>query len=360
MYNIMAKPDRPCRAHTCMPLVKSNQAPQETRGFCLSFLFPAAIVLSMDSVLFALESVLPIILLVVIGYFLGKKKFVEPGFSPSVTKLTFNCFLPAMLFQSIYTADFSVAFSPNMILITLGATLLCTVLFLFLSKLISNNVHERATMVHGAFRSNSVIIALPIIANLFGAEGKSEAAILLAFLLPFSNVCTVLILSWGNGNLSKAKPLQILKSIITNPITLAVVAALPFALLKLRLPAFLEKVIDYMASITVPLALIDMGMGLVGRKLAAKPKLVFSSVAWKIVVTPVLFVVAGLLAGVKSQDLGILFLLGSAPTSVSSYAMTKGMDGDAELASDIILATTLGSAFTMGFGLFLLRCLKLI
>ncbi|MCE5255594.1 MAG: AEC family transporter [Spirochaetaceae bacterium] len=309
----------------------------------------------MKSLLFALESVLPIILLVVIGYFLGKKKFVDPGFSPSVTKLTFNCFLPAMLFQSIYTADFSVVFSPDLILVTLVSSLVCIILFLFLSRFVTRDVHARASMVHGSFRGNSVIIALPIIANLFGPEGKSEAAILLAFLLPFSNVCTVLILSWGNGNLTKAKPLQIIKSIFTNPITIAVLVALPFALFRIRLPAFLEKVIDYMSSITVPLALLDIGMGLVGRKLAAKPKQVLSSVLWKIVATPLIFVFAGILAGLNSRDLGILFLIGSAPTAVSSYAMTKGMGGDADLASDIILGTTLGSGFTMGLGLFLLR-----
>jgi predicted permease len=314
----------------------------------------------MDSVVFALESILPIILLAVLGYFLGRKRFVEPGFSPSVTRLTFNLFLPAMLFQSIYEADFSVLFSWKLVLISLGATLVCTILSVPLFKLVEHDVYERATMVHSAFRSNSVIIALPIIANLYGQTGKSEAAILLAFLLPFSNICTVLILLWGNGELSDAKPLEILKSIITNPITIGVLAALPFALFKIRLPFFVEKTVDYLASITVPIALLDMGMGLAGRKIAAKRRMVFSSVFWKIIVTPILFVAAGLFFGIRSQDMAILFLFGAAPTAVSAYAMTKGMSGDAELTSDIILATTVGSAFVMGFGLSLLRFLRLI
>ncbi len=314
----------------------------------------------MDSLVFALESVLPIILLAVLGYFLGRKKFVEPGFSPSVTRLTFNLFLPAMLFQSIYDADFSVLFSWKMILVTIGITLVCTILSIPLLKLAEPDVYERATMVHSSFRSNSVIIALPIIANIYGQTGKSEAAILLAFLLPFSNICTVLIFLWGNGKLSEAKPLEIIKSILTNPITIGVLAALPFALLRIHLPFFIEKTIDYLASMTVPIALLDMGMGLAGRKIAAKRTMVFSSVLWKIVVTPILFVAAGLLCGIKSQDMAILFLFGAAPTAVSAYAMTKGMSGDAELTSDIILATTVGSAFVMSFGLFVLRFVHLI
>lgn len=314
----------------------------------------------MQNILFALGKILPIFILAAIGYLLGKRKILDAAFSGTVNKLVFNFLLPAMIFESLYSADFSVIFSPKMIAIALGCTLANLLAFGLLTSFITKDRRSRAAMVQGAFRANSVIIALPIVASLFGPQGKSEATILIAFLVPVYNVFSVLVLSSGSGSLLKTKPLPLLKSIVTNPLTLGILAALPFSLLRIRLPEFMGTTIGYLSDMAVPLALLDIGIGLSDRKFGARPLLAVSTIAWKIIVTPIVFALAGIVAGLPPQSLGILFLIGSAPTAVTSYSMTKGMGGDSALMSDIILGSTVGSALTMGLGLFILKTIGLL
>ena len=55
----------------------------------------------MDSLIFAINAVAPIILVVAIGYLLKKKGFMNAEFARAANKLVFRIFLPSMLFLNI-------------------------------------------------------------------------------------------------------------------------------------------------------------------------------------------------------------------------------------------------------------------
>ena len=65
----------------------------------------------MDSFLFALNAVLPIIIMVVIGYFLKRIGFLNAEFAKMGNKLVFRVLLPAMLFLNVYKME-SLVFIP--------------------------------------------------------------------------------------------------------------------------------------------------------------------------------------------------------------------------------------------------------
>ncbi len=78
----------------------------------------------------------------------------------------------------------------------------------------------------------------------------------------------------------------------------------------------------------------------------------------KIVFVPLIVVaVAFGKSGITGELLGILFLISATPASISSFIMARAMDSDSQLASSIIVVTTLASVFTMGAGVFLLKVL---
>ena len=56
----------------------------------------------MESLIFAFNSVSPIILTVVVGYILKKVGLMNGDFAKSANKLVFRVFLPAMLFLNVY------------------------------------------------------------------------------------------------------------------------------------------------------------------------------------------------------------------------------------------------------------------
>ena len=53
-----------------------------------------------------------------------------------------------------------------------------------------------------------------------------------------------------------------LKDILTNPMIIAILAALPFSLLGIKLPSVFEKPLAYLGQMSTPMALILIGAGI--------------------------------------------------------------------------------------------------
>ena len=79
------------------------------------------------------------------------------------------------------------------------------------------------------------------------------------------------------------------------------------------------------------------------------------SASLKTIVLPAVAVGAAILAGYRGVELGIIYILFSGPTAVSSYIMAKNMDSDHELAGQILLLSTLMCVFTIFMGVFALK-----
>ena len=59
----------------------------------------------MESFIFALEAVMPIVIMVAIGYFIKRIGFVKTELAKTVNKMVFRIFLPAMLFLNVYKIE---------------------------------------------------------------------------------------------------------------------------------------------------------------------------------------------------------------------------------------------------------------
>jgi predicted permease len=69
----------------------------------------------MDSLIFALSAVAPIVLMVVIGYVLKRMGWMDARFAKQANKIVFRILMPVMLFVKIYgMSDFS-GFEPMFI-----------------------------------------------------------------------------------------------------------------------------------------------------------------------------------------------------------------------------------------------------
>ena len=68
----------------------------------------------------------------------------------------------------------------------------------------------------------------------------------------------------------------------------------------------------------------------------------------------------GIALGFRGTELGVLFLMASAPAAAAGYVMVRAMGGNASLAANIIALTTLGSILTTSAGVMVLRWLGVI
>ena len=79
--------------------------------------------------------------------------------------------------------------------------------------------------------------------------------------------------------------------------------------------------------------------------------------ALKLVIIPVAVVVPALFMGFAGNEIGAIFLAHCAPTGVTAYAMSMGMNSDYEFTGKVITVSTVLSFGTIFLGIFLLSSL---
>ena len=131
--------------------------------------------------------------------------------------------------------------------------------------------------------------------------------------------------------------------------------ALPFALLNLHFPSFVNKAIGSVANTATPLALISIGASFEGKKAWKKMKPTLLASFIKLILLVGLFLPLAVFFGYRNQELMALLVMLGSPTTVSSYIMAKNTGNDGILTSSIIVLTTLLSSLTLTLWIFVLK-----
>jgi malonate transporter len=300
----------------------------------------------------------PIFVVLALGIYLNRAQIINDNFIEIGSKLVFNITLPALLFISI--SQTSIAESANLKLVLFGLVSTFTVYLMLelVAQWLIPRREDRGVVVQGGFRSNMGIIGLAYCVNAYGGPGLVAASLYLALVTILYNILAVITL---NRSLNRAGGVaKTLKDIARNPIILSIVAALPFATMAWPLPSLLLRSGEYFAQMTLPLALLCTGASLNFKALRADLNSAVVSTICKLMVVPMLLISGGIALGFRGMDLGVLALMSSAPTAAASYIMVRTMAGNAALAANIIVMTTLGSLFSTSSIMFVLHGLGLL
>ena len=307
---------------------------------------------------FAFSVTGPIFVVLVLGIVLARVGLLTDAFIEGGSRLVFNVTLPSLLFISI--SKTSIDQAANLALVGYGALATLAVYFLLevLATWLVRPPEERGVVVQGAFRSNMGIIGLAYCVNAYGDLGLVSASLYLALVTILFNVLAVVTL---NRSLKRHRSiLHTLAGIARNPLIIGILLALPVAWLQVELPAVVLKAGEYFAQMTLPLALLCIGGSLSLSALRHGSRNALIAATGKLVLVPLLITGGGYWVGLRGMDLGILFLMSSAPTAAASFVMARAMGGNPTLAANIVALTTLGSLPFTSLGVTLLHALKLM
>ncbi|EGV33321.1 Auxin Efflux Carrier [Thiorhodococcus drewsii AZ1] len=307
---------------------------------------------------FALSVTGPIMLVLALGVWLTQRGLLTDAFADVGSRLVFNVTLPILLFITISQTHYTQAANLRLLAVGLMGTLVSYLLFELIAAVTVAPRRDRGVVVQGAFRANMGIVGLAYCVNAYGDVAMATAALYLGVVTLFFNVLAVITL---NRSLSEHRSLvPILKDIARNPLIIAILSALPFAYFEVRLPDLLLQTGEYFAQMTLPLALLCTGGSMSLRALHLDSRNALIGAFGKVVVTPLVVTGMGYLAGLRGIELGILFLMSSAPTAAASYVMARAMGGNAALAANIIVLSTIGSMAFTSLGITLLHTFGLI
>ena len=305
---------------------------------------------------FAFGVTAPIFVLVFLGIFLKRIQFIDEAFMDSATKLVFNVSLPSLLFVSMIKTDIQNVINGPYLGIALLGTFLSFIILSLIAPLVVKNRGDRGVFVQGGFRANLAIIGLAFVLNAYGEEGVAKASILISVVTVLYNVLSIYTLR-ANLDTGPLRVSSLLISIAKNPLIIAIVLGIGANLIAFPIPDFAITAGEYLSYMTLPLALICIGGTISFAEFKKSTDASIVAVAFKLVIAPLLIVYPAYLWGFEKMDLGILFLMIASPTAAASYVMVKGVGGNAKLAANIIVISTLASLFTVSFGLAVLKYL---
>jgi hypothetical protein len=244
----------------------------------------------------------------------------------------------------------------TVIFITLIAV--ATIMPLILNKTTDLNNAQKGVLTQAWFRGNTIIFGLPIVLSLYGVGCINDVSIIIVAIVPLLNVLAVILLEIYRGE--KIKPLSLVLSVLKNPLIIGAILGFIFVSTNIKIPNIALKPLTDLSKTATPLAFIILGGTLEFSKLKDNMILTLFGCFGRLIVTPLIAATFLLLIGVKGVYLGCLIGCLAAPVSVSSFTMACEMDSDGELASHIVVVSTVLSIFTMFIWIFVSKSLNLI
>ena len=315
----------------------------------------------MTNTLFIINTVSPIFLIVVIGWTLRKIGVIQENFIKQSIKFVFNVTLPILIFLRLAVADFSLIFNSGIIVLVYGSMFIVFSLGWLLARIFIKKGNGRGVFIQGGFWPNNVIIGLALIVNVFGEDAVLKMVMILVFLIPLDYMLSVVALTISDRHDKMGKAMtEMIKTITLNPVIITAVAAIVFSLVRIPIPDVMFDTGNYIAAITIPLALIGVGGTMKIQHLRNTSFITLGALIMKLLVSPLIATSIGYLIGYTGIDLGIIFIIFACPTAIMSFVLADSMTPHGELAGNIVLTTTLASAITIPLGLMILTYLNLI
>lgn len=290
-------------------------------------------------------AILPIFLLIVVGYVFKRTGFLGDGFWAPAEKLVYYVLLPALIIRSMTESDLS-SLPVGPMTIALLATGTCMLaLSLLLKPVLRIDGPGFTSLLQGATRINAYL-CFAIGDALYGEASVALCAYCLAVMMPFMNVSLVTLMSifagTGKPNWGRV-PLQI----IQNPIIIGCAIGWAVNTLALPLPGWLTASLSILDRGTLPLALLCVGAGLILMMDRTQVMAMTASVVLKLAVMPVIAIVLCQYFGVTGIPMAIVVLFAGAPASTSSYILARQMGGNAPLMAAILSVQTILAALTL-------------
>ena len=290
--------------------------------------------------------IVPVFVLIAIGYGLRKSDFLPDATWRPIEKLSIHLLYPGFLIPAIWNADLSGGSAGAAGASAVIAVLIVAAITLLSKPLMTVDGPAFTSVLQGVIRWNSFVF-LPVIQSVFGAEGLALAAVMIAAIIPVTNiVCVVALARWG-ADQRGTRPLALAKAVFSNPILLACLIGLALNFGNVPPLPGISDTLTLLGGAALPLGLIVAGAGLSFAEVARRKWTVMGVSFVKLVIMPPLMWGLCVLLGGDEMAQGVALLCGAAPGAAASYILARLMGGDAPLMAGIVALTTVGSALSI-------------
>ncbi|MCY1152292.1 MAG: AEC family transporter [Sphaerochaetaceae bacterium] len=313
----------------------------------------------MDNLLFSFNVIFPLFVLLFVGNLSVRFNWVDKETLNKLNKFIFRVPLPILLFLGIYNMEnIDVQNSVKMLSVILIALPSVTIIMSLIMNRTKLPNPKKAVIVQAWFRSNIMIFGIPVVQGMYGDVGLPLLSSLILVAVPLVNILAVFVLEGYRGNDISASKLMV--SVIKNPLVDAALLGFILFLLQIKLPEIILSPLNSLSKTATPIAFIILGGTLEFDSIKNNIKLILLGSVGKLIITPLIVILAAISIGLRGMYLGCIVATIASPVAVSSFTMAKEMDGDADLAAQLVIITTVLSLITIFFWLYGLKSFNLL
>ncbi|WP_458404945.1 AEC family transporter [Methanobrevibacter sp.] len=288
-------------------------------------------------------TILSIILMIGLGYFLKRIDFLSEKDIDPFNKIVMYILLPCMIFHALYTADLSYIAKLGILPFIILASSMATgiVSYFILRQLKLDDITLWSVLVT-VMIANTAFMGYPVTLGIFGEDGFLRAIFCdIATLCIFLILSFVLILKFG-GTVRTA-----VRKITFFPPLWAVILGLCFNILNIPIGPVIDNTVNYLGQGAIPLIMIALGLSIDFSAIQRSKNMIAFTSVMKLMFFPLIAFILATQLGLVDLQYKISIVEAAMPSGMMSLLLAITYKLDYELTSDCILINTVISLITL-------------
>ena len=293
------------------------------------------------------DIILPIFIVMLIGFILQKKFAMDIS---TLSKLNIYFVVPAFIFVKLYSTQFSASLFGHVLLFFILLVLILYVFSALFAKILGLNRGKKTTFSNSTIFFNSGNYGVPVNELVF--KGDPFAMSIQVIVLTLQNILTFSygIFALQSVNTSKWKAMI---GYFKMPVLYAMMAGLLCNALNISIPSVILVPANMIADAMIGLALLTLGAQVARIQFKAALSAVYSSLTVRLIISPIIALLIIWLFRVDGITAQALLIASAMPTSVNSAVIAEEYKNYPEFAAQVVLFSTIISAFTVSLVIYL-------
>ncbi|WP_298429708.1 AEC family transporter [Ottowia sp.] len=310
-----------------------------------------------------LSSLLPVVLLIGIGFVAGRMKLIRGEAVRDLSNLVFLVLVQALLFRTMATSHLERLDLKSVALyyIVAGA--------MFFALLLIQGLNSRSAVVAlAAIFSNTLMIGVPLVQLAYGQAGLVYLFTLISMhALVLLTLATVVIELLVAREQSQQNPGQqprrhiaatvarAVKNAILHPVPLPIIAGFLYSLTGIGLHPVVERPLKLLGDAFGPVALVLVGVTLAQTAIGRHLKGALGISVLKTIVHPILMAAAGWALGLRGLPLTVMVVAAALPVGANVFLFSQRYHTAEDLVTASVAVSTAMGLVTISVVMALLR-----
>jgi predicted permease len=316
----------------------------------------------MENLVYSISTVLPLLLIGVLGFFLRRIGMLSDDFLDGVGKLIYYISFPIATFKCLAACSLRDDFALLPVLLIVAYNVCFGGMAVTVVPKLVRDRPTAASLCQCLVRQARLAQSIPLLTIMYGESGIAASMLVMPIAVIMENLTSVSIFLFLTPNNSRndSRLKSTLRSFITNPIIIAAILGIAFSFFGWNMPQALSPAVSGISSTASPLALIMMGAQFEPNRFKRSLRLTLPTSLIHLLVFPAIMSVVSVVLGLRGNNLSTILLYTGSANAASSVVLAKNMGGNEDIASQCLCLTMALSGLTLMLGIFILKMLYLI